>query len=200
MAGLWGFDPAVTASSAVSTDGSGPAAFMQDGNSSPVAAGSGMSLVEMVVRVLFSLIIIIVIFLFIMKILAQKNHKWTAGRAARSLGGVVLGQNKSLQVVAVGNTLYIVGIGEDVRLIDKIDNPEQVAAILGAVSPAKGQERPWAEWMKRLRKPAEEPTEAELTASFQEVFHQKMKGLPNRKKWVEDMLKQEDGSGRRDHE
>ncbi|MDT2247325.1 flagellar biosynthetic protein FliO [Paenibacillus larvae] len=45
------------------------------------------------------------------------------------MGGVPLGQNKSIQIVEIGQSLYIVGVGDNIQLLEKVDNPDQVALI-----------------------------------------------------------------------
>ena len=50
------------------------------------------------------------------------------GRSIRTLGAVGMGPNKSLQLVEIG-AIYVIGVGEDVRLVDKISDPAEVALI-----------------------------------------------------------------------
>jgi flagellar protein FliO/FliZ len=184
----------------VQTNAGNPVSLsVQEGKGTTQKIGE-MSVVEMMLRVIVSLIIIIVIFVIIMKVLSQKNHKWLSGRAIRTLGGVALGQNKSLQVIEIGEKVYVVGVGEDISLIDKIDDPKAIDAIHASL--ASEQQRPsLAEWFGRIRRKQDEPEPEDITASFQEVFHRKLQDLPNRKKWVETMLQDDQSeSGRKKHE
>jgi flagellar protein FliO/FliZ len=194
------FATSVVSAETVQTNAGNPVSLsMQEGNGTTGNIG-GMSVVEMMLRVIVSLIIIIVIFVIIMKVLSQKNQKWFSGRAMRTLGGVTLGQNKSLQVVEIGERVYVVGVGEDISLIDKIDDPKAIDALHASL--ASEQHRPpISEWFQRLRSKQNEPEPEDITASFQEVFHRKMQDLPSRKKWVESMLQDEQPeSGRKKHE
>ena len=111
-------------------------------------------------------------------------------RSIRLLGGLTLGQNKSLQLVEIGNSLYLVGIGDNIQLIDKIDHPEQVAQILESFT---GTEQTWntrlpslTEWI-RTRKRPKQTNEADQL-NFQEVFQNKLKVISNRKLTVEQLL------------
>jgi flagellar protein FliO/FliZ len=155
----------------------------------------GMSVTEMLLRVIISLIFIIVIFVVLMKVLTQKRNKWFAGRTVRSLGGVSLGPNKSLQVVEVGGAVYIVGVGDNISLIDKVDEPEAMEALLSSLSP---EPQPLSGWLGRMSKDRQQQ-EAEvehMSASFQEMLHRKIHSMPSRKKWVESMLHDEQATGR----
>ena len=48
----------------------------------------------------------------------------------QNLGGLSLGAQKSVQLLQVGKTLYLVGVGEDVQLLREITDPEEVEALL----------------------------------------------------------------------
>ena len=69
--------------------------------------------------------------------LSQRNRGWGTNRALRSLGGIPLGQNKSLQVVELSGRVYIVGVGDNITLLDKIDEPEDSACSHGCDRAAK---------------------------------------------------------------
>lgn len=146
----------------------------------------------MVVKVIFFLILIIGLFFVIIKFLAKKN-KFLFGRALRSLGGVPLGPNKSIQVVEIGRSLYIVGVGDNVQLMEKIDDAEEVAYITEMLTMNHSSTvnfETFSGWLSKLRKKQDDTIEIEdsdITASFQQVFHNKMQHLSDRKKMVEDL-------------
>ncbi|EXX91339.1 flagellar protein [Paenibacillus darwinianus] len=96
----------------------------------PAEIVGSTSMAGSLIWVIVSLILVIGLIVFVIKFLAGRSRIWGANRSLRSLGGVALGQNKSLQVVDVAGQLYVVGVGEDVRLLDKIEDPEQAQAII----------------------------------------------------------------------
>ncbi|MCU6340085.1 flagellar biosynthetic protein FliO, partial [Enterobacter quasiroggenkampii] len=75
--------------------------------------------------VLLSLAVIIVLIVLFIKLLSRKNRMWQMNQSIRTLGGTGLGPNKSMQIVEVGDVVYVLGIGEDITLIDKISDPAQ---------------------------------------------------------------------------
>lgn len=160
-------------------------------NGSPDLPGVGaMDTFKMIFQVIFFLIVIIGLFLIIIKFLSKKNKFFSMGRSFRSLGGVPLGTNKSVQIVQLGNALYVIGVGENVQLLEKIDRPEDVESIKEMLSgPMKsGQDfSSITEWFRRIKGKREED-ETEDIASFQQVFLNKMQNVTNRKKMVEDLL------------
>lgn len=149
-------------------------------------------------KVIFFLILIIGIFYLIMKVLAKKKWRWTpGGKVFHTLGGLPLGQNKSVQIVEIGRSLYILGVGDDVKLLHKIDDPEEIAYITAFLSPDSGTGgQGWdklRDWLGRMKKSETETVEDEnqVAATFQNVFQSKLKHMAGRKRMIEDMLNSE---------
>ncbi|WP_072328936.1 MULTISPECIES: flagellar biosynthetic protein FliO [unclassified Paenibacillus] len=154
----------------------------------------------MVVKVIFFLIVIIVIFFVIMKIISQKS-KILSGRSIRSLGGLPLGPNKSIQVVEIGRSLYIIGVGDNVQLLEKIADEQEVAIITESMAAGTAFSGPTlqsvGEWLKnRRQKPEMEEELDSANPSFQHVFQNKM---TERKRLMEELLQKEpDSDGLKD--
>jgi flagellar protein FliO/FliZ len=170
----------------------------QEPNTTPEFTYTGVSSSEtvwMIVQVIFFLILIIGLFFLIVKLLSQKNKK-IFGRSLRSLGGVPLGPNKSIQVVEIGRSLYIVGVGDNVQLLEKIDNEEEVAYISDMLTSSNSMSvasfQTLGGLLTKLKKKKavveEMETDETAAASFQEIFHNKMHHLSDRKKMVEEIL------------
>lgn len=87
-----------------------------------------------IINVLIVLAVVVGLIVLLIRFLAAKTSRWSAGRQLRIHAGVQLGQNKSLQVVEIGDTIYIVGVGENITLIDRIDDPEKARALAEALT------------------------------------------------------------------
>jgi flagellar protein FliO/FliZ len=147
--------------------------------------------------VIISLAIVIVLIILVIKWLSQRNRTWGTNRSLRSLGGIALGQNNSLQVVEIAGRIYIVGVGENITLIDKIDNAEQANAVLAALE--RQQQSAWSkdlitELLGKLRN-HNEKAEHELseeqwhsTSSFQHLLQDKLSKQADRKQQLESLL------------
>lgn len=147
--------------------------------------------------VIISLAIVIVLIILVIKWLSQRNRTWGTNRSLRSLGGIALGQNNSLQVVEIAGRIYIVGVGENITLIDKIDNAEQANAVLAALE--RQQQSAWSkdlitELLGKLRN-RNEKAEPELseeqwnsTSSFQHLLQDKLSKQADRKQQLESLL------------
>ncbi|TMV52043.1 flagellar protein [Paenibacillus mesophilus] len=183
-------------------DAAGGAFQAGSGSSTAIPGSSGAVFIAMV-KVIFFLILIIGIFLIIMKALSKKKWSWNSGRAVKALGGLPLGQNKSVQIVEIGRSIYILGVGDGVQLIQKIDDPEEIAYITAFLNPDSANAgQSWQgirEWLGGMKKREREPVEDEndVAASFQDVFQSKMKHMTGRKQLIEDMLRSDDKTNRK---
>ena len=184
--------PVYAVVSAIAESGESPAQ-LGDNTGGTALQSDSADIWALLLKTIFSLILIIGIFIVLMKILAQKNRQWTRGRAVRTIAGAPLGPNKSVQLVAIGRSLYVIGVGDNVQLIHKIDDPEEVAYITetlsGAVPSGQGRIGQWWERIRSFRAsvPEDEP---DITASFQQLLHDKMRNVADRNRMIEQTLRQ----------
>ncbi len=167
--------------------------YAQGGDELPdFQGGSSLSVFWMILKVILFLVVIIGIFLVIMKTVSQKGNLFRADRSLRTIGGVGLGQNKSVQLVQIGNALYVLGVGEEVGLVDKITDEAEIRYILDNLhaSPAAGTGTfsSVGGWLKGFGKNRPSSEELDVTPSFQAVFQEKMMKMANRQKKVEELI------------
>ncbi|SFD68499.1 flagellar protein FliO/FliZ [Paenibacillus catalpae] len=159
-----------------------------------------------IIWVIISLFIVIGLIVVLIKFLSQRNRMWGTNRAVRSLGGVALGQNNSLQVVELSGRLYVVGVGENVTLLDKIEDVEQVQAILASLdrqtSAAGWSANSISDFLKRFRKEetsaGQDLTEGQWNtqaSSFQSLLNQNLSKQADRKQQLESLLKESKHDG-----
>ncbi|MCJ8010614.1 flagellar biosynthetic protein FliO [Paenibacillus sp. KQZ6P-2] len=153
--------------------------------------------------VIVVLAVIVTLIVLLIRFLGKKNKIWFTSRAVRTLGAVGLGPNKSLQIIEIGSSLYLVGVGEDIRLVDKISDPEEVKLIMKAFeqesSAQSGSLSPLLEKLaSRLRKqgPVSEEITLEDTSSFHEVFDEKLRKMSSRKEKMEELLREDNTTDR----
>ncbi len=98
-------------------------------NNSDLQAAGDISAWEYIKMVL-ALIFVVALFYGLMKFLNKRNLNFQRNQLVQNLGGLSLGAQKSVQLLQVGKTLYLVGIGEDVQLLREITDPDEVATLL----------------------------------------------------------------------
>ncbi|MDF2924712.1 MAG: flagellar protein [Paenibacillaceae bacterium] len=183
------------AGASVAWYGTAAAACYAEAGDEILGGNSTGSVYMMLAQVVFFLLVIIGIFLFIMKIVSQKNKSFQSGRSIKSLGGLGLGQNKSVQLVQIGKSLYVLGVGNDVELVAKIEDQEEIEYIVehlhaGTTREFKGFPT-FGEWLKRLKGRQTRSEDLDVTPSFQAVFQEKMQRMANRQQDLEDLMGQD---------
>ncbi|MBG9565699.1 flagellar biosynthesis protein FliZ [Brevibacillus agri] len=101
------------------------------GGEQPAAIpGSGTgSMIGYLVQVIFSLGFIAVLIFFLLRFLGRRQVGQSQG-PIKIISAAALGNGKTLQVVMIGESLYIVGVGENVQLLRRIEPGEEVDLIL----------------------------------------------------------------------
>ena len=129
------------------------------------------------IKVLLALGLVIGLLIFILKMLNRKNMAYQQNSLMKNLGGISVGAQKSVQLLQIGNRLYIVGVGEDISLIREIDNPEEMEQILSYYE--NKQEITTVPFLTEILsklKPAKN-VQYEQSASFNDLFNEKLKKI-----------------------
>lgn len=175
--------------------------LMAQGNT-PEPAGAGMNYYLQLVWVIVVLAVILVLIVYLIRFLNKRNQQWFRSGTIRILGGVGLGQNKSLQILEIGGNVYLIGVGDNIQLLDKVSDLEEAHKIIDSfekdAASQQGSLSPIiAKLTKRLRK-EEPPREMEIedTTSFHEMFESKLRQMPNRKEKMEKLLDQDNTTDR----
>lgn len=152
--------------------------------------GGAFESFAMIGQVILILLVVIGLFYITIRILAKRNRMIGASRSLRSLGGIPLGTNKSIQIIEIGTSLYIIGVGENIQLLEKIDDPEEVAFLTEMLDQklSPPQFASLTAWLQKWGK--KEPTEEDVTSTYQQVFFDKMQSSKNRKQRFEDILQE----------
>ncbi|WP_310550347.1 flagellar biosynthetic protein FliO [Paenibacillus glufosinatiresistens] len=165
--------------------------------------GSG-NLIWNVINVILVLGVILVLIVLVIRFLGRRNQMLMSARSIRTIGATGLGPNKSLQIVEIGNKLYLIGVGDDVTLVDKISDPMEVALVLSAFedqSAGNGSGiRALVAGLKSKFRGEVPSQEIDLneTSSFYEVLQSKLQPSPERKERIEELLREESAGNRRE--
>lgn len=152
--------------------------------------------------VIIALAFIIVLILYLIRFLSKKNQSWFGNRSIRILGGVGLAPNKSLQLIEIGSSVYLIGVGEEIRLIDKISRAEEVERIVAALEQEATLQRGslashMAKLRGKLRKQNDErPATSGDDVTFHELFESRLRQMPSRKDKLEKLLQEDKNTDR----
>lgn len=166
---------------------------------------SGFGSAGDLIWVLFVLAIIVGLIVLVLRFFAKRNRGWGMNRALRSLGGFPLGTNKSMQIVEWNGRIYVLGVGDDVILLESITDAEVVAALLAehdSVTANTGAVLPeWLrKWTQRNNPHNEETssTESSNGTSFEQTLENRLRKLSERRQRVEQLLEDSRSGDRTD--
>ncbi|WP_424765782.1 flagellar biosynthetic protein FliO [Paenibacillus sp. sgz302251] len=166
-------------------------------NDEQMVFSNSQNLAGSMIWVFISLAIVIVLIILVIKWLSKRNQAWGANRSLRSLGGIALGQNNSIQVIEIAGRIYIVGVGTEITLIDKLDDAEQVREVIAAIE--RQSDTGWpqntlslllSKVRNRNEKAGAEPTNDQWnqSSSFQSLLNNKLSQQADRKQQLESLL------------
>lgn len=76
-------------------------------------------------RMIFALLFVAGLLFVLLRVINKKNRGYQHGQIIENMGGTPLGGNRSIQMVRIGETIYIVGVGDTVQLLNVIDDREE---------------------------------------------------------------------------
>jgi flagellar protein FliO/FliZ len=78
------------------------------------------------IKTLFALLFVLGLLFGLLKFVNRKNRLYDKTRLMKNMGGISLGQHKSIQLVVIGESYYVIGVGEDIRLLKEITDPDEI--------------------------------------------------------------------------
>ncbi|MEN2766437.1 flagellar biosynthetic protein FliO [Ornithinibacillus xuwenensis] len=82
------------------------------------------------IRMVFALLLILALIYLLLKFLNKRNKLFNQVKTLENLGGIAVGPSKSIQIVRVGSKLYMIGVGENVQLLEEITDEAMKEEIL----------------------------------------------------------------------
>lgn len=127
---------------------------------------SGNAITSILKLILYTVLILILIYAFV-KFLSLRQRKLGFNKVFQSIGGMTLGPNKSIQLVKVGDKLFLLGVGDHISLIKEIDDPDDIESIEETVIQQEQQLKKNVEhmWQGTIK-----PNLSKSLASFQQKF------------------------------
>lgn len=156
------------------------------GNSNPLLS---------LLNVIFVLAVIVILIVLLIRFLGRRNQTLMSGRSIRTLGALGLGPNKSVQIVEIGGSIYVIGVGENISILDKITDPAEMELVVSSFEDqAAGQTNflvPFLDKIKSKMRGEVPSQEIELSESstFYETLQSKLALAPEREEKLEELLR-----------
>lgn len=157
-----------------------------------------MSYVGQIIWVFVALGIVIALLVVTIKFLSKRNAIWSKQKGMRSLGGISLGQHSSMQVIEIGDRIYFLGVGNEVTLLDKEDDPIKVEKIIELLEQNEQSSmnittiKDWLNRLNRSKREASSQNDSNMwneSKSFEDLLLSKLDKQAERKQELESLLK-----------
>jgi len=82
------------------------------------------------IKMILALLLVLALIYFILNFMKKRNKLFQQTRMLENLGGVSVGQNKSVQLIRIGERVYMIGVGENVEMLEEVKDEELKQALL----------------------------------------------------------------------
>lgn len=136
------------------------------------------------VRMIFAFLFVIGLLLALLKFLNRRNRMFDQHRLMKNVGGLSLGQQKSIQLVNIGNSYYLVGVGNEVQLLKEITDPNEIAELESYIRDGDSQPTAGlvANIVSKYVKPNRSPQKTDDQVEFGHLFKDKINELKEERK------------------
>ena len=102
-----------------------------------------------VMKMIVALVFVVLLLLLLVKFFNKKSRGYSHGQMIQNMGGTSLGGNRSLQVVRVGEKILVLGVGENVQLLDLIVDEGEYNRMIDTYNEKKMEQKSSAsmKWM-----------------------------------------------------
>ncbi len=84
------------------------------------------------VRLVFALLLVLGLIYASLYFLKRRNKIGNRIDSLENVGGISVGQNKSVQLVRLGDRIYLIGVGENVTLLEEVEDQSIIKEIMQA--------------------------------------------------------------------
>jgi flagellar protein FliO/FliZ len=163
----------------------------EDGSEPIAELNNSNSLLFDIVKMFFALLLVLALIYIMLKLLNKRNKMFNQIKHLENLGGISVGQNKSIQIIRIGGKFYLVGVGDNVEMLQEITDVEMKKELL-----EQGEEEPFqlnTLLPSFLRKRAEKKSTNQDSEDFKNLFSNELDKLKtNRARLLDRKNRRED--------
>ncbi|MBU5594970.1 flagellar biosynthetic protein FliO [Amphibacillus sp. MSJ-3] len=161
----------------------------------PLLNNQTPNLFGLIVKVVLVLALIIGLIYILLKIFNQTSRFNKQGESLINLGGLSLGSNKSVQMIKVGEQVYLIGVGDNVSILTEItdeDFKQQVLEKREAPSLPINALVNQFNIKKRTNKPNHQQAEIDVNDNFAALFKGELDTMKEKRKEIRAKFKEEE--------
>ncbi|SHF51843.1 flagellar protein FliO/FliZ [Ornithinibacillus halophilus] len=140
------------------------------------------------IKMILVLFLILGLIYFLLKFLNKRSKMFNQVKALDNLGGVNVGPNKSVQIIRIGKKFYLIGVGDNVELLQEIQDEDVIKDLM-----SRKEEQPVNILSSVFQQQAEGNTSNKNEGkSFKNLFSNELDKLKSNRKALINQQKQKD--------
>jgi flagellar protein FliO/FliZ len=148
-------------------------------------ASTGFSFLDFL-RMIAATIFVVALLYFVLKFINKKSRSYQKVRYVQNLGGTSLGSNRSVQLVKVGNSILVVGVGESIQLLKEINDPKEYQELLESFNEDVDTMLQAGDLFSRM---LNKKKDEEITISFTETLKKQLQDISQSRKKISSEVK-----------
>jgi len=133
------------------------------------------------IKMIFSFLFVMGLLFLVLYWIKRNGTSFSKNELVKSIGGKSIGSNKSVQLLKIGSSIYVVGVGENVTLLKEIDEEEEKALITKQFEDKFNNDLKVPKWLEKFTN-RDGNVDKKQTQSFQSLFKEQLSSLNERKK------------------
>ena len=128
------------------------------------------------IKVLIALVFVLGLLLFILKYLNKRNLNYQQNAVVKNIGGLSIGQQKSVQLLLIGKSVYVVGVGDNIQLLKEIDSEEEIEQLLSQTESNQNMMNTSPYIVELFKKVSKKNRSEDISSSpkFNDMFNEKI--------------------------
>ncbi|MDQ0270217.1 flagellar biosynthetic protein FliO [Cytobacillus purgationiresistens] len=143
-------------------------------------------------KMIIATIFVVALLYFVLKFINKKSKVYKSSQLVENMGGASLGQNRSVQMIKVGDRLLVVGVGENIQLLKEIEDEQERQQIFQEYNDQLDQLLQPSDIVSKLvtKVKSKQQPEKEVKNPFQQVLTDRLEKITKeRKKVLDDIEK-----------
>lgn len=143
-----------------------------------------------IIKLVFALLLVLALIYVFLYFLKRRNKLGTRIQSLENLGGISVGQNKSVQLVRLGDHLYLIGVGEEITFLQKIEDEALIEDIMKEKEEQAADLSASSIFTSLIQKKSDKSSEKNSN-DFKNMFHRELGNLQQNRKNIIDKHKED---------
>ena len=158
-----------------------------DSEETLTADESNQGMAATIFKMLAALLFVLFLIYAFAKFVNKKTKPFFGNRGIEAIGGVAVGNQRSVQLVRIGEKILVIGVGESVQLLKEISDQQEVEALLQEKTDASSYEHVLSKVKQQIQLKT-----LKGKSNFSSILDQQLKQMTeNRNKFFRNAVKKE---------